>query len=80
MRLYICHVQTQIKAIKMRHYPEQDPSVRAMILKQEVLDMRLSGVFPDQYTLPFFTRFPELDTSKGLKILTDVINSRSADE
>ena len=51
-----------------------------MILKKEVLEMKIEGVFPSDYVKPFFDRFPDLNGYKGYKTLTDVMNSRSADE
>ncbi len=64
----------------MRHDPNIEPSKRTMLLKREVLDMKLEGVFPDKYQPEFFKRFPELDNRKNARLLTDVMNSRSADE
>lgn len=57
------------------------PQIRALLLKDEVIKMRLDGVFPAEYKEEFFKRFPDMATDiKNVTRLVEVMNIRSADE
>lgn len=54
---------------------------KSMLLKREVIDMRLDDVFPENYIVEFFERFPQLKKdSRNHARLTNVMNARVADQ